>query len=124
MTAPDLKRAFNDVSGLKYEPERWNDADNDALYDFLRDHSEALVYFHGRTRISMPEVVQYVNMATPPDQQLRFAAITGRGTSLLPHERPRHVVAQGWHLSGDEQGRERPYHHRPRGRRPPRRRRP
>ncbi len=83
MAAPDLKKAFAEVSGLKYEPERWNDADNDALYGFLRDHSEALVWFHnGRTRISMPEIVQYVNLAAPPDQQLRFAAITGHGAQL------------------------------------------
>jgi hypothetical protein len=83
MAAPDLKRAFTESSGLKYEPERWNDADIPGLHDFLVEHGDAIVWFHnGRTRISFPEVVQYVNLAAPPDQQLRFAAITGHGAQL------------------------------------------
>ena len=81
--APDLKHVFAEVSGLPYEPQRWNDADHPGLYDFLRDHRDPIVYFHGRnTGITMPEIVQYVNLAAAPDQQARFNAIAGHGAQL------------------------------------------
>lgn len=77
---PDLQKVFMDVSGLPYEPRKWNDADNTAFFSFIRGHIDDIAAFHGRYHaITTPEIIQYVNFAASPEDRALFATIIGNG---------------------------------------------